>query len=131
MLVTDTRPAPSFSSYQEFLTELVLFCALGTSRAWSGWDGRHGCWSPRRHDSPLCALGWRRGCAQVGIIRALMEYGIPVDMVGGTSIGAFMGALYSEERNYSQIRIRAKQWAEVRGSPSLELRASLRGAGGA
>lgn len=38
-----------------------------------------------------------------------------MDMVGGTSIGAFMGALYSEERNYSQIRIRAKQWAEVRG----------------
>jgi len=57
--------------------------------------------------------GGARGCAQVGIIRALTECGIPVDMVGGTSIGAFMGALYSEERNYSQIRIRAKQWAET------------------
>ncbi|XP_016050161.1 patatin-like phospholipase domain-containing protein 7 [Erinaceus europaeus] len=56
--------------------------------------------------------GGARGCAQVGIIRALTECGIPVDMVGGTSIGAFMGALYSEERNYSQMRIRAKQWAE-------------------
>ncbi|XP_070312750.1 patatin-like phospholipase domain-containing protein 7 isoform X5 [Odocoileus virginianus] len=56
--------------------------------------------------------GGARGCAQVGIIRALTECGIPVDMVGGTSIGAFMGALYSEERSYSQIRIRAKQWAE-------------------
>lgn len=50
----------------------------------------------------------------MGIIRALTECGIPVDMVGGTSIGAFMSALYSEERSYSQIRIRAKQWAEVR-----------------
>ena len=50
----------------------------------------------------------------MGIIRALTECGIPVDMVGGTSIGAFMGALYSEERSYSQIRIRAKQWAKVR-----------------
>ncbi|KAM5330712.1 patatin-like phospholipase domain-containing protein 7 isoform 3-T3 [Glossophaga mutica] len=56
--------------------------------------------------------GGARGCAQVGVIRALTECGIPVDMVGGTSIGAFMGALYAEERNYSQIRIRAKQWAE-------------------
>ncbi|XDB55828.1 hypothetical protein AB1E18_009289 [Capra hircus] len=56
--------------------------------------------------------GGARGCAQVGVIRALTECGIPVDMVGGTSIGAFMGALYSEERSYSQIRIRAKQWAE-------------------
>ncbi|XP_015427838.1 PREDICTED: patatin-like phospholipase domain-containing protein 7 [Myotis davidii] len=57
--------------------------------------------------------GGARGCAQVGIIRALAECGIPVDMVGGTSIGAFMGALYAEERSYSQIRIRAKQWTEV------------------
>ncbi|XP_071073244.1 patatin-like phospholipase domain-containing protein 7 isoform X12 [Dasypus novemcinctus] len=56
--------------------------------------------------------GGARGCAQVGIIRALTESGIPVDMVGGTSIGAFIGALYSEERSYSQMRIRAKQWAE-------------------
>uniref|UniRef100_A0A096NWM3 Patatin like domain 7, lysophospholipase n=1 Tax=Papio anubis TaxID=9555 RepID=A0A096NWM3_PAPAN len=56
--------------------------------------------------------GGARGCAQVGVLKALAECGIPVDMVGGTSIGAFMGALYSEERNYSQLRIRAKQWAE-------------------
>ena len=58
----------------------------------------------------------------MGILKALAECGIPVDMVGGTSIGAFMGALYSEERNYSQMRIRAKQWAEVsrHPPPSLE-----------
>ncbi|KAM6170165.1 patatin-like phospholipase domain-containing protein 7 [Rhynchocyon petersi] len=56
--------------------------------------------------------GGARGCSQVGIIRALAEYGIPVDMVGGTSIGALMGALYAEERNYGRMRIRAKQWAE-------------------
>ncbi|XP_015855023.1 patatin-like phospholipase domain-containing protein 7 isoform X5 [Peromyscus maniculatus bairdii] len=56
--------------------------------------------------------GGARGCAQVGILRALAECGIPVDMIGGTSIGAFMGALFAEERSYSQIRIRAKQWAE-------------------
>ncbi|XP_006900732.1 PREDICTED: patatin-like phospholipase domain-containing protein 7 [Elephantulus edwardii] len=56
--------------------------------------------------------GGARGCSQVGIIRALSECGVPVDMVGGTSIGAFMGALYAEERNYSRMRIRAKQWAE-------------------
>ncbi|XP_059957797.1 patatin-like phospholipase domain-containing protein 7 [Mesoplodon densirostris] len=56
--------------------------------------------------------GGARGCAQVGIIGALTECGIPVDTVGGTSVGAFTGALCSEERNYSQIWIRAKQWAE-------------------
>lgn len=78
-----------------------------------GQDGVPGA-GPGGADHLLCAPGWRRGCAQVGIIRALAECGIPVDMVGGTSIGAFMGALYSEERSYSQMRIRAKQWAEVR-----------------
>ncbi|EMP28362.1 Patatin-like phospholipase domain-containing protein 7 [Chelonia mydas] len=51
------------------------------------------------------------GCSQVGIIRALIEAGIPVDMIGGTSIGSFMSALYAEERSYNQMRIKARQWA--------------------
>ncbi|XP_059571461.1 patatin-like phospholipase domain-containing protein 7 isoform X4 [Alligator mississippiensis] len=55
--------------------------------------------------------GGARGCSQVGIIRALIEAGIPVDMIGGTSIGAFMSALYAEERSYNQMRIKARQWA--------------------
>lgn len=57
---------------------------------------------------------WYRGCSQVGVIRALIEAGIPVDMIGGTSIGAFMSALYAEERSYNQMRIKARQWAMVR-----------------
>uniref|UniRef100_A0A8D0LC30 lysophospholipase n=1 Tax=Sphenodon punctatus TaxID=8508 RepID=A0A8D0LC30_SPHPU len=55
--------------------------------------------------------GGARGCSQVGVIRALTEAGIPVDMIGGTSIGSFMGALYAEERSYTQMRIKARQWA--------------------
>uniref|UniRef100_A0A8D2MT43 lysophospholipase n=1 Tax=Zonotrichia albicollis TaxID=44394 RepID=A0A8D2MT43_ZONAL len=54
--------------------------------------------------------GGARGCSQVGVIRALIEAGIPVDMIGGTSIGAFMSALYAEERSYNQMRIKARQW---------------------
>uniref|UniRef100_A0A8C3NJ87 lysophospholipase n=1 Tax=Geospiza parvula TaxID=87175 RepID=A0A8C3NJ87_GEOPR len=57
--------------------------------------------------------GGARGCSQVGVIRALIEAGIPVDMIGGTSIGAFMSALYAEERSYNQMRIKARQWAMV------------------
>ncbi|XP_075026589.1 patatin-like phospholipase domain-containing protein 7 isoform X2 [Calonectris borealis] len=60
--------------------------------------------------------GGARGCSQVGVIRALTEAGIPVDMIGGTSIGAFMSALYAEERSYSQMRIKARQWAMVMNS---------------
>ncbi|KAI5091421.1 patatin-like phospholipase domain-containing protein 7 isoform X1, partial [Silurus meridionalis] len=55
--------------------------------------------------------GGARGCSQVGVLRALFEAGIPVDLVGGTSIGSMMGALYAEEHSYSRMRIRAREWA--------------------
>uniref|UniRef100_A0A8C5R344 Patatin like phospholipase domain containing 7 n=1 Tax=Leptobrachium leishanense TaxID=445787 RepID=A0A8C5R344_9ANUR len=51
------------------------------------------------------------GC--VGIIKALIESGIPIDMVGGTSIGSFMGALYAEERGFNRMKIRAREWCMV------------------
>ncbi len=36
--------------------------------------------------------GGARGFAHIGVVRALREYGIAVDRVGGTSMGAIMGA---------------------------------------
>lgn len=54
-----------------------------------------------------------RGCSQVGILRSLNEAGIPIDMVGGTSIGSLMGALYAEEKSNSRMRVRAREWAMV------------------
>uniref|UniRef100_A0A673Y1F6 lysophospholipase n=1 Tax=Salmo trutta TaxID=8032 RepID=A0A673Y1F6_SALTR len=58
--------------------------------------------------------GGARGCSQVGILRAINEAGIPVDMVGGTSIGSLMGALYAEEKSSSRMRVRAREWAMVK-----------------
>ncbi|KAF7658943.1 hypothetical protein LDENG_00005450 [Lucifuga dentata] len=55
--------------------------------------------------------GGARGCSQVGILRALSEAGIPVDLIGGTSIGSLMGALYAEDRSHSRMRMRAREWA--------------------
>ncbi|XP_077479437.1 patatin-like phospholipase domain-containing protein 7a isoform X2 [Stigmatopora argus] len=55
--------------------------------------------------------GGARGCSQVGIVRALCEAGIPVDLIGGTSIGSLLGALYAEDRSHSRMRIRAREWA--------------------
>ncbi|XP_061763925.1 patatin-like phospholipase domain-containing protein 7a isoform X2 [Nerophis ophidion] len=55
--------------------------------------------------------GGARGCSQVGIVRALCEAGIPVDLIGGTSIGSLLGALYAEERSHSRMRVRAREWA--------------------
>ncbi|CAL8321162.1 unnamed protein product [Lota lota] len=55
--------------------------------------------------------GGARGCSQVGIMRAVSEAGIPVDLIGGTSIGSLMGALYAEDRSHSRMRMRAREWA--------------------
>ena len=41
-------------------------------------------------------VGGARGLAHLGIIRALTEAGVSVDIVGGTSQGAFCGALYAK-----------------------------------
>jgi predicted acylesterase/phospholipase RssA/CRP-like cAMP-binding protein len=40
--------------------------------------------------------GGPRGFAHLGVLRALDEAGIPVDLIGGTSIGAVMGALSAQ-----------------------------------
>lgn len=56
-----------------------------------------------------------RGCSQVGIMHALSEAGIPVDLVGGVSIGSLMGGLYAEDRSHCRMRMRAREWAMVRG----------------
>lgn len=39
--------------------------------------------------------------------------GIPIDMVGGTSIGSLIGALYAEEVDADKVEARARQWAKV------------------
>ncbi len=50
-------------------------------------------------DKPLVALvlgsGGERGYAHIGVIKALEENGIHVDMVVGTSVGSVIGALYA------------------------------------
>ena len=39
--------------------------------------------------------GGARGAAHAGALKALIEKKIPIDMVGGTSIGALFGSLYA------------------------------------
>lgn len=55
--------------------------------------------------------GGARGVAHVGVIKALEENGIPVDMVGGTSIGSFVSGLYARENNLVSVFGRAKALA--------------------
>jgi lysophospholipid hydrolase len=55
--------------------------------------------------------GGARGIAHVGILRALEEAGIPIDMVGGTSIGSFVGGLYARENDHVSVMGRMKSLA--------------------
>jgi predicted acylesterase/phospholipase RssA/CRP-like cAMP-binding protein len=55
--------------------------------------------------------GGARGISQVGIIRAMEEAGIPIDIIGGTSIGSFIGALYARDADVVPMYGRAKKFA--------------------
>nr|CDS27981.2 hypothetical transcript [Hymenolepis microstoma] len=57
--------------------------------------------------------GGAKGGAHVGVIRVLQEAGIPVDMVGGTSIGALIGAMWAEETRVAQLSQRSRDFAIV------------------
>ncbi|CAG8571149.1 14430_t:CDS:2 [Ambispora leptoticha] len=55
--------------------------------------------------------GGARGIAHIGVIRALEEAGIPIDMIGGTSIGSFVGGLYARDSDNVAILGRAKAFS--------------------
>lgn len=60
--------------------------------------------------------GGARGIAHIGIIQALEEAGIPIDAVGGTSMGAFVGALYAEAGNNREVFAKTKRLSKLLGS---------------
>ena len=45
-----------------------------------------------------------RGIAHIGVLKALNEGSIPVDMIVGTSAGAFVGACYAKEGNVALLQ---------------------------
>ncbi|MGF6851280.1 patatin-like phospholipase family protein [Paraburkholderia sp. CI3] len=47
--------------------------------------------------------GGARGLAHVGVYRALVEAGIPIDRVGGTSIGALVAACIAFDRSADEV----------------------------
>ena len=53
--------------------------------------------------------GAARGFAHVGVLRALFERGVPVDVVGGTSVGAATAAAVAMGQNIDRIESAARQ----------------------
>lgn len=60
--------------------------------------------------------GGARGIAHVGVLNAMEEAGIPIDIIGGTSIGSFIGGLYARDADVVPVYGRAKKFAGRMGS---------------
>lgn len=60
--------------------------------------------------------GGARGFAHIGVIRALLEAGIPIDRVGGTSMGAIMAALHARGFDWKDM-VRLNRWGWVKYKP--------------
>lgn len=58
--------------------------------------------------------GGARGCAHIGVIKALQEAGIPIDFVAGTSIGALIGGIFAMGKIEEAEKILEKiRWQDV------------------
>lgn len=53
--------------------------------------------------------GGSRGYAHMGVIRALTDAGIPIDIINGTSAGAVMGGGYALYRDVNTMAVRIKE----------------------
>jgi NTE family protein/lysophospholipid hydrolase len=63
--------------------------------------------------------GGARGFAHLGVLRALEECGIPVDLIGGNSMGALIGAQYACEVPLDDIRERTVRFARGGERPTI------------
>jgi NTE family protein len=65
--------------------------------------------SPMPRIALVLGGGAARGFAHVGVLRALEQEKVPVDLIVGTSVGSLIGALYAEERNSFELEWTAFQ----------------------
>jgi NTE family protein len=65
--------------------------------------------------------GGARGLAHIGVVEELLAAGVPIDRVGGTSMGAFVGAMLATGMEPEEIDARCyEEW--VRRSPLSDYR---------
>ena len=58
--------------------------------------------------------GGARGFAHIGVIRALREAGVPIDAIGGTSMGAVIAAQYAMGRDEAALRtLNRRTWIDA------------------
>lgn len=65
--------------------------------------------------------GGARGFSHLSVLRALEENGIPIDLLGGNSMGALIGAQYACGLPIDEIRERTQRFALGGERPTLPL----------
>lgn len=77
----------------------------------------------------VLGAGGARGFAHVGVVRALRERGVPIDHVGGTSIGALVGGLVAMGAAPDEMIARGRALIRMRpfGDYALPITSVLRG----
>lgn len=63
--------------------------------------------------------GGARGFAHIGALRALQECGVPIDLVGGNSMGALIGAQFASDVPLEEILERTQRFALGGEHPTL------------
>lgn len=63
--------------------------------------------------------GGRWGAVEVGMLRALVEAGVVPDVIVGTSIGAFNGAVFAADPTKAGLGLLRELWTEVQASGPL------------
>jgi NTE family protein len=89
--------------------------------------------NPFARNTPKVGLalsgGGLRGVAHIGVLQALEQEAIPIDMIAGTSAGAFMGACFAGSASMARLQevIAGIGWRKIAGLFDLNLRSLGKG----
>jgi len=88
------------------LSSMLLICVvllLASCQTMNGPGGLPAGELPKPKVALVLGGGAARGFAHVGVIRALEQEQIPIDLIVGTSVGSLIGAIYASDANSFEL----------------------------
>ena len=73
----------------------------------------------RRNVGLVLGSGSSRGWAHIGVIEALQDAGIPIHLVAGCSVGAFVGAIFASGGLEQLKKYPVNIWVLLSGNPGF------------
>jgi NTE family protein len=80
-----------------------IVCLIALLSACASIQGPPAAGMPKPKIALVLGGGAARGFAHVGVIRALEQEKIPIDMIVGTSVGSLIGAIYAADANSFEL----------------------------